>query len=151
MLIHTVWLPDIRFLHPYTWVSISTDNRQVSLVILLREVGYFTLLCVAANSEPELKASFSWMKNTLCTQFSPQNAGKSVLGLLNIKIFWKSMPQDSPRGTGLTAPCWCSWVLYSNLLATSIIIETPAYMRKLLWGHLQRISFSAAWQGMVYP
>ena len=39
---HTVWLPDIRFLHPYTWVSISTDDQRVSSVILLREVGYFS-------------------------------------------------------------------------------------------------------------
>ena len=36
-------------------------------------------------------------------------------------------------------------VFHPNLLATSIIIETPAYTRKLLWGHLQSISFPAAW------
>ena len=35
------------------------------------------------------------------------------------------MHAEPPRGSGLTLPCWYSRVLYSNLLATSIIIETP--------------------------
>ena len=70
------------------------------------------------------------LKNTLfCTQFSSQNAGNHILGLWNFKIFRGSMPQTPSRDTGLMAPCWqlCwySQVLYSNLLATSIIIETP--------------------------
>ena len=34
-------------------------------------------------------------------------------------------PPLPPRKRGLTAPCWYSWLLYSNLLATSIFIETP--------------------------
>ena len=63
-------------------------------------------------------------------QFSPQNAENRILGLWNFKIFWISMPPDSLphpiRKRGLTAPCWYSQLLYSNLLATSIFIETPA-------------------------
>ena len=60
-----------------------------------------------------------------CTQFSPQNVGNRILGLWNFKIFWGSIPPDPPWGTGLLASCRYSRVLYSNLLATSVIIETP--------------------------
>ena len=31
----------------------------------------------------------------------------------------------------ITAPCWYSWLLYSNLLATLIFIETPAFQGRL--------------------
>ena len=40
---------------------------------------------------------------------------------------------DPPRGTGLLAPCWYSGLLYSNLLATSIIIETPGVIHCLIY------------------
>ena len=38
----------------------------------------------------------------------------------------KNVPRPPPpsRKRGLTAPCWYSWLLDSNLLATSIFIET---------------------------
>ena len=40
------------------------------------------VICLADKSEPELKAIFSCMKNTLFgTQFSPQNAGNRISGL----------------------------------------------------------------------
>ena len=75
-----------------------------------------------------MKVAFSWMKNTLfCTQFSPQNASNHILGLWNFKIFWGSKPPDPPRKKGKMTPCWYSRLLYSNLLATSIFIETPVY------------------------
>ena len=77
-----------------------------------------------------MKATFSRIKNTLfCPQFSPQNAENRILGLWNFKLFWVSTPPDPlllPRKRGLMAPCWYSRLLYSNLLATSIFIETTA-------------------------
>ena len=78
--------------------------------------------------ETWMKALFSWKKNRLnCSQFCPRNTGKLILGLWNSKIFWESTPPDPPRRRGLTAPCWYSRLLYPNLLATSIIIETPVH------------------------
>ena len=83
-----------------------------------------------------MKATFSWIKNTLfCPQFSPQNAESRILGLWNFTVFWESSPRDllPPRKRGLTAPCWYSRLLYSNLLAISIFIsETPAYHTHLV-------------------
>ena len=75
--------------------------------------------------ETWMKAIFPRMKNTLfCSQFSPRNTGNRILGLWNSEIFWGSMPPDPPWRRELTAPCWYSRLLYSTLLATSIIIET---------------------------
>ena len=45
------------------------------------------------------------------TQFSPLNAGNRLLERCNFKIFWGSMPPDTPWKRGL--------------LITSIFIETP--------------------------
>ena len=76
--------------------------------------------------ETWMKALFSWKKNRLySSQCSPRNTGNLILGLRNSNIFWGSTPPDPPRRRGLTAPCWYSRLLYPNLLATSIIIETP--------------------------
>ena len=82
--------------------------------------------------ETWMKAIFSWMKNTLfCSQFSPWNTGNGSLGLWNSKMLWGSMPPGPPplpphpRKRGLMAPCWYSRLLYSKLLATSVIIESP--------------------------
>ena len=62
------------------------------------------------------------MENLLFyTQFSPLNAGNRLLRLCNFKILWGNMPPDTPW----KIDCWYSRLLYSNLLATSIIIETP--------------------------
>ena len=72
-----------------------------------------------------MKATFSWKKNTLFhTQFSPQNAWNRILGFWNFKAFWGSMPPE-PLEVRIKTPCWDSQVFYSNLLATSIIIEIP--------------------------
>ena len=35
------------------------------------------------------------------TQFSPLNAGNHLLGLCNLKLFWGSMPPDTPWKRGL--------------------------------------------------
>ena len=73
--------------------------------------------CVADIIRTWKKATFSEMKkHTICTQFSPLHAENCILEA--------ACPQN-PRGMELTTPCWYSRVLYSNLLATSIIIETP--------------------------
>ena len=64
------------------------------------------------------------MENLLfSTQFSPLNAGNRLLGFCNVKIFWGSMPQTPLENMD----CWYSRLLYSNLLATSIFIETPEH------------------------
>ena len=61
------------------------------------------------------------MENSLFySQFSPLNAGNRLLGLCNFNIFWGSMPQTLHENVD----CWYSQLLYSNLLATSISIET---------------------------
>ena len=63
------------------------------------------------------------MKNTLFyTHFSPQNAGNKILGFEISKLSEGACPQ-TPLEVGLMVPCWHSRVFYSNLLATSIIIE----------------------------
>ena len=65
------------------------------------------------------------MENSLFyTQFSPLNAGNCLLGLCNFKIFCGSMPQTPLENVDF----WYSWLLYSNLLATSIFIETPVFI-----------------------
>ena len=89
--------------------------------------------------ETWMKAIFSWKKNRLyCSQFSPRNTGNLILGLQISKIFWGSTPPDPPRRRGLTAPCWYSRLLYSNLLATSIIIETPGLYECSYYFHTLR-------------
>ena len=44
---------------------------------------------------------------------------------VNYSCMEHAAPPDPPGGMGLLASCWYSQLLYSNLLATSIIIETP--------------------------
>ena len=64
------------------------------------------------------------MENSLFySQFRPLNTGNRLLRLYNFKIFWGSMTQ-TPLGN---VDCWYSHLLYSNLLATSIFVETPVY------------------------
>ena len=93
--------------------------------------------------ETWMKTIFSWMKNRFfCSQFSPQNTGNHNLGFWNSKILGGSMPPDPPGRRGLIAPCWYSQLLYSNLLATSVIIETPTCLnvrnQKTAQGRKQR-------------
>ena len=87
------------------------------------------------------------MKNTLsCPQFSPQNAENRIIflwrggGGVEISKFSREAPPLSPhpppRKKGLMAPCWYNELLFSNLLATSIYIETPVYSIKLLFVYL---------------
>ena len=67
------------------------------------------------------------MENKLfCAHSSPLNARNRLLVLWNSKIFWRSMPPVTPGKSGLPAPCWYSQLLYLSLLATSIVIESPA-------------------------
>ena len=114
---------------PYFFVGL----RRICLcaTYLILNIGICSLLvridCVVMKAE--WNAIFSWLKNTLFnSQFSSQNTGDHILGLWNSTIFWGSMPPDPPRRRELTARCWYSRLLYSNLLATSIIIiETPGF------------------------
>ena len=61
-----------------------------------------------------------------CTQFSAQNAGNRILGHWNVEIFKGCMPPVPSRRREVKASFWYSRLLFSNLLATSIFIETPA-------------------------
>ena len=71
-----------------------------------------------------MKATFSWMKNTLsCPQFRLQHTENRIWG--SWKIFWDPPPLP-PRKRGLMAPWRYSRLLYSNLPATSIFNETHA-------------------------
>ena len=71
------------------------------------------------------------MKGTLfCPQFSPQNAENRIIAFYAFEIsqFSGQVPNTPPpprRKRGLTDPFYYSRLLYSNLLATSIFIETP--------------------------
>ena len=83
--------------------------------------------CVTGN----LKATFSWMKNTL---FCPQIWSPELLGLWNFKIFWggtRLNPPPPPLEKGTSGPLLVQSVTLSKPLATSIFIETPAYLAPL--------------------
>ena len=95
---------------------------------------YWHLFIVCKNwlcgYEAWMKTAFSWMKSRLfCSQFNPRNTGNCILGFWNSKIFWGNKPPDPLRRKGLLAACRCSRLLYSNLLATSILLKPlQAYM-----------------------
>ena len=63
----------------FSHVSLEVDSE---FVLFQMHVCSLLVSCVADKWEPELKAIFSYMKNTLFgTQFSPQNAGNRISGL----------------------------------------------------------------------
>ena len=70
-----------------------------------------------------------WKTRSFVLKFIPQDAENRILGLWNFKIFWaRTCPDPLPtplRKKGSAALCLYSRLLYSNLLATSIFIETP--------------------------
>ena len=120
------------------------DNKCLVLSCLVTQTMYFSqfflrffvyhYLFIAGKNwlcgyETWLKALFSWKKKKKTgsgvLNLVPGILENLILGLWNSKIFWESTPPDPPRRRGLTAHCWYSRLLYSNLLATSIIIETP--------------------------
>ena len=84
----------------------------------------------------KLKATFSWRKNLKIG--TPQNAENRMLRHWNFNIFWgRAHPETTPpppapeRGTD--GPLLIqSLLLYSNLQASSIIIETPG-ISPVLW------------------
>ena len=59
-----------------------------------------------------------------CTQFSAQKAGNCILG------HWCTPPVPSRR-RGVKASFWYSQLHFSNLLATSIFIETPGSLQEI--------------------
>ena len=106
---------------PQGWVakSMVSFNHWLSSIKTNTLSRYLTL--VNANH-----ASSNWA----------QNAENRILGLWRCKIVWGRTRSDQlpPRKRGLTAPCWYSLLLYSNLLATSVFIETP----DLYWASQQK-------------
>ena len=121
------------------WLKINKDSVQShwspwkkkwSIKNLRNPIGWLCNLFVQWKTNqtgflPWCATVTPWKNIHFCTQFSSRNAGNRILGLWNFNIFWGSMPPDPPWGTGLLASCQYSRVLYSNLLATSVIIETP--------------------------
>ena len=93
--------------------------------------------CLWELKTDKLKTSFPWTKTrSFVLKFNPQKAENRMLGLWNVKISHSRMRPDPifpPKRRGLTAPCSYSWLLDSNLLATSIFIETPGYVFELKW------------------
>ena len=63
-----------------------------------------------------------------CTQFSALNTGDRILGHQNFEIFKDYRPSDPSRRRGVKASFGCRRLLFSNLLATSIFIETPDFV-----------------------
>ena len=69
-----------------------------------------------------------WKTRSFVLKFSSQKAANCILGL------WGRMRPDAlfpPKRRGLTPPCWYCQLLDSNLLATSIFIET---LCEIMWG-----------------
>ena len=116
-------------------ICLRAKVRNLVFIICSLPVGIF---CLTEQSKVEwISATFSCIKNKLfCPQFSPENSEIRILGLWNFKIFWGSTPPrpppprpPPPRKRGLTPPCRYSRLLYSNLLPTSFLIETPEVVR----------------------
>ena len=110
----------------FTQNFFSTKVPNVFFIICSLLVG---IDFVSDKSKVSRKLHFFEWKNALFRfKFSPQNTENRILGLWKFKIFWGSLPPETPlppQKRGPMAPCWYSRLLYSNLLATSIIIETP--------------------------
>ena len=126
----------------FQWSSVISSQVSLKVYAEFVYVQKYVILIINCSLllgidcvTDKLKATFSWTKNTLfCPQiYSPvfQNAENRILVLWNFKIFWAiTCPDPVPppprhRKRRPTAPCWYSRLLYSNLLATSIFIETP--------------------------
>ena len=58
----------------------------------------------------------------------PLNTGNRILGHRNLEIFKEYRPPDHSRRRGVKASFWCNRLLFSNLLGTSIFIETPDFV-----------------------
>ena len=84
----------------------------------------------------KLKATFSWRKNLKTG--TPKNTENRMLRLWNFNIFWgrahlDPTPPLSPQKRRTDGPLLIdSRLLYSNLQATSIIVETPG-ISSVLW------------------
>ena len=115
---------------PWNWLFLPRPVR--SPVIGLRRNCLLELIVSLINL---LKPTFPWMKTrSFVLKFNPQKAENRILGLWNVKISHSRTRLDPvfpPKRRGLTAPCWYSRLLDSNLLATSIFIETPGYVFEL--------------------
>ena len=76
--------------------------------------------------------SLEWKTHSFVLKFSPQNAEDRILGLWKFKKFLgqntPKPPPHPPRKRGLMALCSYSWLLYSNLLATSSFYWNPSIL-----------------------
>ena len=110
------------FFFPYSWLFFwAPDNLNVFWFPLkVRVIGswlYIKIWLTTGNPNNSL----------FCTQFSPLSTRNCVWGLCNLNIVWGSILPDTAWKRGLLqAPCWHSQLLHSNLLVTSILIQTPA-------------------------
>ena len=99
--------------------------------------GSLILLCLSHMKAIFQSFFFYRFLKTRCfvLKFSPQNADNRILHCFRALKFQNFLGQNAPGQTlpspsrrGLAAPCcWNSQLLYSNLLATSIFIETPVW------------------------
>ena len=83
--------------------NITCSRRNLcNLVCLLSFAHCLQELIVWLMNQNLTKTHSSWMENPLFyTQFSPLNTGNRFLGLCNFKIFWGSMPPNTPWKRGL--------------------------------------------------
>ena len=84
--------------------------------------------------------NYFWKSHSSVLNFSPQNAENRILGYWNFKIFWSGThpnppPPPLPKKKGTNGPLLIlSRLLYSNRLATSILIESPAdFLPSSVW------------------
>ena len=127
-------IPQNWLFRPWPVRSPVIGLRRICLCAKVRNLVFiiFSLLVGIDCVTDKLKPTFPWMKTrSFVLKFNPQKAENRILGLWNVKISHSRTCLDPifpPKRRGLTAPCWYSWLLDSNLLATSIFIETPGYV-----------------------
>ena len=103
--------------------------------------------CVTNKSKLEWKLHFfEWKTHSFVLNFIPRTLEIAFYGFeISKEIFWQRTPPDPLRRRGLTAPCWYSWILSSNLLASSIFIETPAFSNTSSYASLSWFVQGESW------
>ena len=98
--------------------NVMDKNRICSREIVRNAVTMICSLlvgfnCVANRSKVDLNPNLlEW--NSFILSLVLWMLEIAYLGLCNFKMFWGSMPSDTPWKRGLLAPCWYSRLLYSN-------------------------------------
>ena len=99
------------------WIIVICFNCLKELIVWLR-----------TEIKTWMKATFSWMK----IHSFVQHAGNHILGLGKFKHFLDKHAPRPARKRGLMALCLYCQVLLSNLLATSVFIETSEQISQLV-------------------